>query len=120
MSISDDYNAFQSIDPDATPIEFVAGEVFGLTTYDSDMDAELTGDIVEVFSVIRDKRIYDYIANGNLSKFTRTINMGNCLEWLDWGTSIRGAWIKDQQRFDDVVAFLKESNQSIPTEHRQW
>ena len=110
MSIDSEYKDFQLIDPDATRYEFVAGEIFGLTTYDGEQDELLVKEIIEVFSVIRSGTNFDYIVTpANLLRYSRTINLGNCLDWLEWGTSIRGAYFKDEEtaaRFDEVVAFL--------------
>jgi hypothetical protein len=111
MGIEAEYREHLAIDPDATKWEFVAGEVFGLTTYDGEMDELLVKDIIEVFSAIRSKSSYEYISDrANYIKFVTALNLGNCGSWLDWGTSVRGAWFKDDataQRFDGVVEFLR-------------
>lgn len=74
--------------------EWVATEMFGLTTYDSDLDERFVKDIIEVCKVILEKRNFEYIeaSEDNYIKYILVCQLLDSFHWLNWGTSIRGAW----------------------------
>lgn len=77
--------------------EWVATEMFGLTTYDSDLDERFVKDIIEVCKVILEKRNFEYIeeSESNYIKYILVCQLLDSFRWLNWGTSIRGAWFDD-------------------------
>jgi len=79
--------------------EFVGNYVFGFTTYDSDKGSaleSLTNDMLEVLKVILEKRNFEYLENeDNYMKYMTMVNMPFLIDKLQWGTSIRGAWLDD-------------------------
>lgn len=76
-----------------TKHHWVARKVFDLTTYDDDLDERFVNDILEVCKVILEKKNYEYIEDeANYVKYTLVCQLLDRLHWLDWGTSIRGAW----------------------------
>lgn len=75
--------------------EFASSHIFNLTTYDSAMDEILVKDIIEVLEQIIKRDNFNYIKDeSNYKKYIIVCNMLEKLEWIDWGTSIRGAWLE--------------------------
>lgn len=89
---------------------FLASEVFGLTTYDLDLDIEFGKDIFEVMKVIYERKNFEYIKNEtNYKKYILVCNLLNDNGWIEWGTSIRGAWFNNF----DSIQFNDCSNEEI-------
>lgn len=73
--------------------EWAADEIFQLCTYDSGLDEIFVRDILEVCKVILDWTNFEYISNRqNYLKYILVCQLLNEFRWIDWGTSIRGAW----------------------------
>lgn len=76
--------------------EWAALNIFGLVTYDSGMDELLVKNILEVCKVILKHRNYEYINNeNNYLKYIIVCQLLHNLRWIEWGTSIRGAWFEE-------------------------
>lgn len=76
-----------------TRMQFIAREVFDLTTYESDFDELIGREIFDVCMAITHKKTFDYIEDEEcMAKYLRCVNMQFFKDRLDWGTSIRGAW----------------------------
>lgn len=76
-----------------TKYNWAASQIFGLATYDGELDELFVKDIIEVCKVILNRTNYDYILNReNYIKYILVCQMLNEHNWIDWGTSIRGAW----------------------------
>lgn len=72
---------------------FLSSGVVGLTTYDGNLDMELGQELLEILIQIRDKTTFDYIEDKQ--NYKRYVICCNFIEdWLEWGTSIRGAWFR--------------------------
>lgn len=84
-----------------TKYEWAASDIFGLSTYDSELDERFVKDILEVCKVILEKRNYEYIeaCESNYIKYILVCQLLSRLGWINWGTSIRGAWLEGS-RFD--------------------
>lgn len=73
--------------------EWAASEVFGLTTYDGDLDETFVKAILEVCKVIHNGSNFEYIKNEqNYIKYILVCQLLDKFHWIEWGTSIRGAW----------------------------
>lgn len=78
---------------DRSKYEWAASGVFDLTTYDSSLDELFVKDILEVCKVIRDNKNFEYIKNEqNYIKYILVCQLLDKFHWIEWGTSIRGAW----------------------------
>lgn len=76
-----------------TKYHWAAFNVFGLTTYDGELDELFVKDIIEVCKVIFDRTNYEYILNReNYIKYVLVCQMLDKHNWINWGSSIRGAW----------------------------
>ena len=104
--------------------EWAANYIFDLTTYDGDIDEYFVQTIIEVCEVILEKRNFEYIQfRTNYIKYIVVCQLLDKFGWIDWGTSIRGAWFdeigyqnKDQRYIldlgwgnEDVVDFSLEN-----------
>lgn len=93
----EDYCEFLSQDDEKrTKYEWAAREVFDLTTYDGSMDELFVKKIIEVFKVIVNRDNFDYIKDeANYITYLTVCQLLVKYDWIDWGTSIRGAWINE-------------------------
>ena len=72
---------------------FISDAMFGLTTYDGELDIEFGKDILEIMKVIANKENFKYMENeSDYKKFIIVANLLNRYSWIEWGTSIRGCW----------------------------
>lgn len=79
--------------------EWAATDIFGLSTYDSELDERFVKDILEVCKVILEKRNFEYIESSETDyiKYILVCQLLDRLGWLSWGTSIRGAWFEEHR-----------------------
>lgn len=78
-----------------TKYEWAAMNIFDLFTYDSSLDEKFVKTIIEVCKVILEKGNYEYISDEqNYDKYILVCQMLRRFRWIDWGTSIRGAWFE--------------------------
>lgn len=81
-----------------TKYEWLSENVFELTTYDSSISELFGKKIVEVCRAILDRNTFKYIEKGE-NEYVTHILVCQVLEqfcWIEWGTSIRGAWFEEQ------------------------
>ena len=91
--------------------EWAANYIFELITYDAALDEKFVKDIIEVCKVIIDKRNYDYIKDdNNYIKYILVCQLLDRFQWINWGTSIRGAWFELSKTPDSKVILEKLSN----------
>lgn len=77
-------------------LEFISSEVFNLVTYDSELDELFATKIIEVLKVIISGKNFEYIENKqDYINYILVCQLLDKMNWIDWGTSIRGAWIED-------------------------
>lgn len=92
-----DYEFYSTVvDEGGTKYEWAASDIFNLTTYDGALDKLFVKAIIEVCKVILERKTFEYIENKE--KYVSYILVCQLLEtfnWIEWGTSIRGAWFDD-------------------------
>lgn len=77
--------------------EWAAGNVFDLTTYDGWLDELFVKHILEVCKVILDRTNFEYIKDEhNYVRYILVCQLLNDFRWIEWGTSIRGAWFQEE------------------------
>lgn len=96
--------------------EWLSSEVFGFATYDPELDRLFTKKIIEVCKAILNKTTFEYIWEDeqNYITYITVCQLFVHCDWIDWGTSIRGAWFcagKDAKPiltyyYDDEVQWL--------------
>ena len=74
--------------------EFLASDIFDLTTYDSALDLVFVREIMGVIEAIHYGKTFDYFKNeqGKYITYIRCVNLPWFGDKLNWGSSIRGAW----------------------------
>ena len=78
-----------------TKYEWAASEIFDLVTYDGSIDESFVKNIIEVCKVILEKKTYEYIKDEkNYITYLLVCQLLNHNNWINWGTSIRGAWFE--------------------------
>lgn len=78
--------------------------VFDLVTYDSGLDERFVKDILEVLKVIQKGITFEYIGDqSNYVKYILVCQLLHKFRWIDWGTSIRGAWFALDDERRDIV-----------------
>lgn len=91
-----EYEFYRECDTFDNKYEWAASHVFNIHTYDSSLDELFVKKILEVCKVILDDKNFEYIKDEkNYMSFVAVCQRLNSLGWIDWGSSIRGAWFKD-------------------------
>lgn len=93
-----------------TKYEWAASEVFNLTTYDGTLDELFVKKIIEVLKVILNKTNFEYIKDEtNYINYILVCQLLNEFNWIDWGTSIRGAWFDAYHPNSKTQLILEEN-----------
>ena len=80
--------------------EWASSHVFNLATYDGTLDEMFVKKIIEVCKVILEKRNFEYIKDeSNYISYILVSQLLDHLNWIGWGTSIRGAWFEEDVRY---------------------
>jgi len=70
---------------------FLSSAIIGITTYDDELSKEFGKMILDTLIQIKNRTTFEYIKDKeNYRKFILSCNF--IQDWLEWGTSIRGAW----------------------------
>ena len=83
---------------------FLSSAIIGITTYDDELSKEFGKMILDALIQIRDRTTFNYIKDKeNYKNFILSCNF--IKDWLEWGTSIRGAWfnVNDGKIIPDEV-----------------
>lgn len=77
--------------------EWAASEIFGLATYDGDLDKLFVERICDVCKYIAAGKTFEFInmSEENYITFILVCQVLYKKNWINWGTSIRGAWFDD-------------------------
>ncbi len=73
--------------------------VFNLTTYDNELDEIFVKKIFEVCKAILERKTFEFIKESDekYRQFIIVCNLLSRFEWINWGTSIRGAWFEENR-----------------------
>ncbi|HBO5586088.1 hypothetical protein FA071_04395 [Pseudomonas aeruginosa] len=72
---------------------YLASAIFGIGTYDSDMDELMAWRAIEVCKAISNRTTFDYIKDTeNYRWYLIMCHLPFFADRIDWGGSIRGAW----------------------------
>ncbi len=79
-----------------TKLQFAGDELFEFTTYDSGIDGLFASKMTEVIEVLINHKNFEYIqSKEKYINYLLMVNMPFLTNKIEWGTSIRGAWIDD-------------------------
>jgi hypothetical protein len=78
-------------------LEYVGGHVFDFTTYDGGLDIIFAKRMLEVIECVVNKTTFDYIQKSqeHYENYILMCNSPFLVGKLEWGTSIRGAWLDE-------------------------
>ena len=101
--------------------EWASFYVFDLSTYDGELDKLFVDAILEVCSVIFNGKNYDYIVDKeNYIKYILVCQILDKFHWIEWGTSIRGAWFDGYYPGSKTRPILEEDGWSEPGDSGEW
>lgn len=101
--------------------EWAAFYVFDLSTYDRKLDKLFVDAILEVCSVIFNAKNYDYIIDQeNYVKYILVCQLLDKFNWIEWGTSIRGAWFDGYHPGFKTRPILELDGWSEPNDRGEW
>lgn len=107
--IKTDYELCVQCDIFQTKYEWAASSIFNLATYDGDLDELFVKKILEVIKVILDGTNFEYIKDEtNYRAYILVCQLLKEMNWINWGSSIRGAW------FDDFISDEEVSPLFVP------
>lgn len=91
--------------------EWAARDVFDLFTCDGGLDKTFVKTILDVCRVILEQNNYEYISNEeSYIKYILVCQLLRRFGWINWGTSIRGAWFENMRymntRPKDIIEAL--------------
>lgn len=103
--------------------EFISSHVFNLTTYDLKLDQLFVEKIIEVLKVILNRETFEYIKKeDNYINYILVCQKLEQLNWIDWGTSIRGAFLDESNEnatsiceyyYNDYQYIIKYSKENL-------
>ena len=93
------YKFWQEMEcPPETKMEFLGSKIFYFTTYDGAIDVLFAEKMVEVLECILNRTTFEYQEEKYINYLTM-VNMPFLSNKLEWGTSIRGAWFDDYNKY---------------------
>ena len=100
------YNSYREcVESCENKYEWVASEVLGLATYDGSLDEIFVKKFCEVCKCIADRKTFEYIESSqeNYITYILVCQLLTDKHWIDWGTSIRGAWFDESSRSEKIL-----------------
>ena len=78
-----------------TRLGFLSDNIFDFTTYDNEVSEQFARGMLEVLECLLLRKTFEYQAKhkGAYMNYLLMVNMPFLAGKLDWGTSIRGAWL---------------------------
>ena len=75
-------------------------ELFSFAVHDSDIEKRMVKDMVEVLRAILNGETYEYIKSpSRRKKYIHMVNTPFLYDKLDFGISVRGAWLDDGKEY---------------------
>jgi hypothetical protein len=91
-----DFQSYRECVVDSDIYDWATSNIFDLTTYDGDLNKLFVQVIIAVCKVILNRHTFKFIKDEAM--YIAYILVCQMLErnnWIDWGTSIRGAWFDE-------------------------
>ena len=110
------YADYCSYTDEPTKYEWCASDIFDLATYDDELDELFVKKILEVCQVILDRENFKYIENEDqYIQYIAVCQLLRQMKWIEWGTSIRGAWIDEYSKVNIVedVRLTKDNLEAL-------
>lgn len=115
----DDYCRFRPFE--VSKYEWLSENVFDLTTYDNRLNDVFGRKVFEVCKAILGGTTFEYIQidDAHYTTYILVCQILDMFHWIEWGTSIRGAWfeeqrdsryiLRDPEDLENVLPFTEEN-----------
>lgn len=115
MNLKERLDALTASQFDGNKYDMFVEGIMGLTTYDSGLNKEFAISIIEVINVIFERKTFEYIDDyHNYKKYILVAQILNQKGWLEWGTSIRGAWFDSSLTIGLITCAWVPTEMKIP------
>lgn len=75
-------------------------ELFNFAVYEADIEKQMVKDMIEVLRAILNGETYEYIKSpSRQKKYIHMVNTPFLYDKINWGTSVRGAWLDDDNEY---------------------
>lgn len=92
--LNENYKFWNEINSIESKLEYLGNIVFDFTTYSSNLDKYFAVKMLTVLEHIVNRTTFDYIKDiNNHIEYITMCNSPFLTDKLEWGTSIRGAWL---------------------------
>lgn len=78
----------------------LAAYLIDVNTYDSQLDELIARKVLKAL-VICYKQSFSLLSKAEQDEFVMNLNCSGALDWIDWGTSIRSAFLKESSEDED-------------------
>lgn len=96
---------------DYSKYEWAASDIFDLVTYDAGLDENFVKKILEVCGAILNNETFDYIRDEKqYTDYIIVCQLLDKFDWINWGTSIRGAWFEPGRNAKQILEEFKWIN----------
>lgn len=104
------YKSYCKVVYDSDVYDWAADEIFDLTTYDSELDKLFVETILDVCKVILARQNFEFIKDETAYVvYIVVCNMFEHKHWIEWGTSIRGAWFDENAKAEPIFESYDET-----------
>jgi len=87
--------------PPISKMSFTGNYIFEFTTYDDEVDEGFAIGLFKVLDAIINKTTFDFIKDEiNYIGYLTHVNSRFLYEKLEWGSSIRGAWLDEFKQYE--------------------
>ncbi len=104
-----------------TRLQYVGNTIFNFTTYDGDADSRFALKMIEVLESIINRTTFEYQIE-NYDNYLTMVNMPFLVDKLEWGSSIRGAWLDTAKKYvlSNDIEIEKDEIEQFCTQLIDW
>ena len=102
-------------------LDFIGETIFNFTMYDGDASERFALKMIEVIECIINRTTFEY-QKENYDNYLTMVNMPFLVDKLDWGGSIRGAWLDYSKEYviSQDIKIEKEEIELFLTQLIKW
>ena len=95
-------------------LDFISDYVFDFYTYDTEISETMAKQMLDVLESILNEKTFEYILKKeNYVNYINMINTPFLIKKIEYGTSIRGAWLDDFKEYEISGIEIKENEIKI-------
>ena len=102
-------------------LDFIGETIFNFTMYDGDASERFALKMIEVIECIINRTTFEY-QKENYDNYLTMVNMPFLVDKLDWGGSIRGAWLDYSKEYtiSNDIKIEKDEIEPFLTQLLKW